>query len=127
MTISPQETLRPSVVVALVSLIPIAVGGYMLFDGMHALLLGSYYGPGIGPWGFLVSIVGISPAEMAVPLIVQGSFWLFFLAAGVYHRRWAWYGKMATAIATLWYIPFGTILSIVQVAVLVRYRNLLKI
>ena len=118
--------MRPNAVVAVVSAIPIAVGGYMLFDGMHALLLGSYYGPGIGPWGFLVSIAGIDPGAMAAPFVIQGSLWLFFLAAGVYHRRWAWYGKLATAIATLWYIPFGTILSIAQVVVLVRYRNLLR-
>src|SRR5439155_369724 len=30
------------------------------------------------------------------------------------------------SLATLWYLPFGTALSLAQVAVLVRYRRLLK-
>src|SRR2546426_578788 len=34
--------MRPRAVVATVSTIPVVVGGYMLFDGMHALLLGRY-------------------------------------------------------------------------------------
>src|SRR3989442_6337792 len=51
-TTSGSTRMRPRAVVATVSTIPVVVGGYLLFDGMHALLLGRYFGPGIGPWGF---------------------------------------------------------------------------
>jgi hypothetical protein len=118
--------MRPRAVVAVVSTIPVVVGGYMLFDGMHALLLGRYFGPGIGPWGFLVSLVGVDPASMAALFVVLGSLWLFFLVSGFYRRGWAWYGRVVIAVATLWYLPLGTVLSLVQLAVLVRYRNLLR-
>ena len=93
--------MRPRAVVATVSTIPVVVGGYMLFDGMHALLLGRYFGPGVGPWGFLVSLVGVDPASMATPFVVQGFLWLFFLVSGFYLWWWAWYGRVVTAIATL--------------------------
>jgi len=118
--------MRPRAVVAIVSTIPVVVGGYMLFDGMHALLLGRFFGPGIGPWGFLVSLVGVDPTSMAAPFVVEGSLWLFFLISGFYRRWWAWYGRVFTAIATLWYLPLGTVLTLVQVMLLVRYRKLLR-
>ena len=63
---------------------------------------------------------------MAATFVVEGSLWLFFLVSGSYRWWWAWYGRVVTAIATLWYLPFGTVLSLVQVAVLVRYRNLFR-
>ncbi len=117
--------MRPLLIAATVSAIPVIVGCYMLFDGMHALLLGQFFGPGIGPWGIIVSSVGVDPASMAAPFVIQGSLWVFFLTAGLYHQAWAWYGRMAIAIGTLWYISFGMILSVVQIGVLLRYRNLL--
>ncbi len=85
-TTSGSMKMRPRAVVVTVSTIPVVVGGYMLFDGMHALLLGRYFGPGVGPWGFLVSLVGVDPASMATPFVVQGFLWLFFLVSGFY--RW---------------------------------------
>ena len=76
--------------------------------------------------GSLVSLVGIDPASMAAPFVVQGFFWPFFLVSGLYRRWWARYGRVVTAIATLWHLPFGTALSLVQVTDLVRYKNLLR-
>src|SRR3989441_11627255 len=118
--------MRPRAVVATVSSIPVVVGGYMLCDGTHALLLGRYFGPGVGPWGFLVSLVGVDPASMATPFVVQGLLWLFFLVSGFYRWWWAWYGRVVTASATLWCLPFGTALSPAQVSGWPRSRRCVK-
>ena len=69
----------------------------------------------------LVEGVGLDPRSQAVMGIhlALGGVWLGFAAAWALRASWvAWSGVLACAIGALWYLPFGTLLSVVQIALL---------
>jgi len=51
-----------------------------------------------------------------------GILWMVFLIALLSGQRWGWYGAVATALATLWYLPLGTLLSLVYLGLLLVMR-----
>ena len=71
--------LQQMIVKILVSLIALAVGGWMIFDGIHVLSTGKYFGPDKpGPWSDLVAAVGIEPFGLGPVFITFGTLWLGF-------------------------------------------------
>ena len=89
----------------------------MLFDGLVALISGSYIAPGgqIGPWQHAVSALGVAPLStgMKMAFVVLGAAYIASAAAYAFYKpRGASY-LCAVAVLTLWYLPLGTILSMV--------------
>jgi hypothetical protein len=112
----------------ILSLIALLVGGWMIFDGVHVLTTGRYFGPEKpGPWSDLVAAVGLDPFGFGVTFIVLGFLWLLSLAAVLLRQRQAWYAALVTAILTLWYLPVGTILALLYIALLFVYRRKLRL
>ncbi len=102
-------------------------GGWLAFDGGRALIVGDYVTPSsgtfagqLGPWADLVSAVGIEPRSTLMMSIhvVGGGTWLVAMVAFVFRYEWAWWGMLGCAIAGLWYLPFGTLLSTGQIVML---------
>ena len=111
------------VVVALAVL----VGGWMAFDGGRALVVGDYVTPKsgqfagqLGPWRHAVSAVGIEPRSTAMKsvFLIYGLAWLFAILAFVLRLPAAWTVMLIAAIGSLWYLPFGTLLGLVQIVLL---------
>ncbi|MGD0347054.1 MAG: hypothetical protein ABSA85_09870 [Terracidiphilus sp.] len=98
-------------------------GGYMLFDGVHRLLAGNYFGGRLGPWAALVSAVGINPASMAPVFIVLGTLWLVGGVAFLFRARWSTGLLIAVSVISLAYLVFGTILSLIALAILLMRRK----
>ena len=102
-------------------------GGWLAFDGSHALITGDYVTPStgqyagqLGPWSKIVSAVGIEPRSTlmkAIPLAI-GAVWIAVVVCFIMRCEWAWWGMFACAIAGLWYLPFGTLMSVIQLALL---------
>ena len=102
-------------------------GAWMSFDGSRALTKGDYvtpkkgeYAGQLGPWAALVTALGIDPRSgfMKSLFVVYGVAWqvgavLFFLKVS-----WAWWFLMALAVGSLWYLPVGTLISLVQIGLL---------
>lgn len=119
-------TLRRFIVAA-----ALAVAGWMVFDGIRALLLGDYVTPAtgehagqLGPWAGLVSLVGIDPRSTAMKatFVAYGIAWLAVIAAFVAGLRRS-RGLMVTAAAgALWYLPFGTLFGLLQIGLLLLPR-----
>jgi hypothetical protein len=95
-------------------------GLFMTFDGLHALILGDYLtrttGPfagQLGPWSGLVSAVGIAPRStmMKIIFVVFGLAWLGAIAGFLRRTRRSTCTLAALAVATLWYLPVGTLMS----------------
>ncbi len=108
-------TRRKSALVALAAL----TGGWMVFDGLHVLLTGAYAGSSQpGPWTTLVALIGLNPYRIGPLFVLLGVCWLICTLAHVLGAPWGKPGAAATAIATLWYVPVGTLLSVVYLAVL---------
>ena len=104
-------------------------GAYMLFVGVRALVVGTYLTPGsgehagqLGPWARVVRAVGIPPEStgMKAAFVVLGAAWLVAAAALAFGAGWAPSLGIVLAVASLWYLVPGTVLSLlVLVALLV--------
>ena len=95
-------------------------GGYMAVDGARALVTGSYVTPRsgdhageLGPWSRLVSAVGIPPEStgMKAVFVVFGAAWLAAAAGLAAGAGWATVLGVVLAVATLWYLVPGTVIS----------------
>jgi hypothetical protein len=107
-------------------------GGWMAFDGTRALTVGDYVTPSsgayvgqLGPWNYVVRAVGIPPRSTAMKLIfvVYGLSWLTIALGLALRSTWAWRAMLIAAVATLWYLPVGTIFAIAQLAGLIWLRR----
>jgi len=102
-------------------------GGFLAFDGGHALITGDYVTPKtgqhagqLGPWSKLVTAVGIEPRSSFFKCVhlVLGVAWLVVMACFVLGMGWAWWGMLVCAVLGLWYLPWGTLLSVIQIVLL---------
>jgi len=102
-------------------------GGWLAFDGARALLVGDYVTPRsgrfagrLGPWSRLVAAVGIAPRSTLMKSIHLGlgATWLVAVAAFALGQAWAWWGLLCCALLGLWYLPFGTLLGLLQIVLL---------
>jgi hypothetical protein len=101
--------------------------GWMAYDGGRALVVGDYVTPRtgehagqLGPWAKLVRRVGVAPRStlMKSIFLVYGVTWLVVAAAFLLELKWSWWGLALLAAGALWYLPFGTLLSVIQLVVL---------
>lgn len=110
-----------------VAVFVVVCGGYMAFDGAHYLLTGDYVTPAegphagqLGPWAAVVEAVGLVPRSGFVAGLFVGYGLLYlaslaaFLRGGPGSRR----GLMVLAALGLWYLPFGTLLNLLVLALL---------
>ena len=96
-------------------------GGYMLFDGVRAFVVGSYLTPGsgehagqLGPWARIVRAVGIPPESTAMKtaFVVLGTAFLVASVAWALGAGWARWLALVLAVGTLWYLVPGTVISV---------------
>ncbi len=104
-------------------LLSLANGAWMLLDGTHVLLKGKYIGPEKpGPWSSLVTALGIDPFKIGPLFLTLGIFWILFAVAQASGQGFAWWMGFLVAVATLWYIPVGTIVSIIVLSLLILIK-----
>jgi len=117
--------------IALVAL-GLVEGAWMTLDGARALTLGDYVTPSsgahagqLGPWKYVVSAVGIPPRSTAMKVIfvVYGLSWLVIALGLALRAGWALPAMLVAALATLWYLPVGTIFGIIQLVGLIWLRR----
>lgn len=111
----------------IVALLAFVEGGWLAFDGGHALVTGDYVTPSsgtyagkFGPWSKLVLAVGLEPRSTSMKAIhlALGTIWIAMIICFVLRLPWAWTAMLVCAITGLWYLPFGTLLSIIQIVLL---------
>lgn len=89
-------------------------GGWMIFDGLHVIKNGKYFGPEKpGPWSRLPEMLGIDPFKIGPFFLVTGFLWL--MAIGLLFVEPASYKQiiLVPCVLTLWYIPVGTVISVI--------------
>ncbi len=102
-------------------------GGYMLFDGVRALIVGDYvtpkggpYAGQLGPWARLVGAIGLEPRSTIMKSIFvgYGAVWLLIVVAFAAALPWAWLAMLIAAVGSLWYLIPGTVISVVVIGLL---------
>lgn len=102
-------------------------GGWMVFDGGRALVGGDYvtpqsgeYAGQLGPWARGVSAVGIEPRSslMKTIFVVYGLGFLVATGAFLEGISSAWWAILILAGLGLWYDPFGTLINVLVIIVL---------
>jgi hypothetical protein len=111
-------------------------GGWLMFDGGRALITGDYVTPTsgpragqLGPWSRIVSAVGLEPRGTFIKCLhpCLGMAWLIGLVAFAMRPASGWWFFLCCAVATLWYLPIGTFVSLIVLALLLtpQLRSLL--
>lgn len=113
----------------IVAVLAFAVAGWFVTDGTIAMVTGDYVTPGSGeyagqlaPWSKLVASAGIEPRSTLMKLIfvVYGALWLIVIALFLLGRDYARRLMLIAAIGSLWYIPFGAVLGVIQITLLLK-------
>lgn len=108
----------------LVCLLSAVIGGWFIFDGCHVLITGRYIGPPQpGPWSQVVRIVGVDPFALGIPFVILGVIWLLACVAVFFHLKWGRTLAAAIALASLWYAPVGTAVSLIVIATLLTAKK----
>jgi hypothetical protein len=95
-------------------------GLWMLIDGIYVTANGKYIGPEkLGPWASLISLTGVDVFKLGPAFILFGLAWLVFAGTLFSDSTWARTFGVVLSIATLWYLPFGTLISLVVLAALI--------
>ncbi len=111
----------------IVVVIALLESGWLTFDGVHAFVTGDYvtpksgdYAGELGPWSKVVSAIGVDPrsALMKSIHVGLGAVWLAIIIGFVLRWPWSWFGMVACAVLGLWYLPVGTLLGVIQIAIL---------
>jgi hypothetical protein len=99
----------------------------MTFDGARALIVGDYvtaksgpYAGQLGIWSRLVAAIGIDPRStyMKAAFLLLGLATLLAVAALVSRASWGRTASALTAVAAIWFAPFGTVTAVVQLLLL---------
>jgi hypothetical protein len=112
----------------LISALAFLNGGFMLIDGIYVLLKGKYIGSEKpGPWARLFYIFDINVFKLGPLFILFGIVWLTWIYALWTNRDWAYSFGILISILTLWYLPVGTIFSIIVLFVLFTAKEKLNL
>jgi hypothetical protein len=107
------------------------VAGFFIVDGTVALSKGDYitpksgeYAGQLGPWSKVVSAFGIEPRSnlMKSIFVIYGLLWTIVIVSYLLKISWAPTAMIIFAIGSLWYLPFGTLLGIIQIILLIIAR-----
>ncbi|MEB2777434.1 hypothetical protein SYJ56_19120 [Algoriphagus sp. D3-2-R+10] len=108
----------------LITILGLLNGGFMLLDGVFVTLKGKYIGPEKpGPWAEPFYKLNIDVFKLGWVFILFGILWLTWLFGLWTNKEWTYVYGLAISILTLWYLPVGTIFSIIIIAVLIFARH----
>src|SRR5829696_4066623 len=95
-------------------------GLWMLIDGIYVMANRKYIGPEKpGPWASVISWTGVDVFKLGPLFVLFGIAWLVFVGAIFNDAPWAKSFGIALSVLTLWYLPFGTLISIVVLIAMV--------
>lgn len=96
----------------------------MLIDGVYVLINGKYIGPEKpGPWASVFSITGIDVFQLGPMFVGFGIVWLILVFGLFSNLSWAYGFGIVVAALTLWYLPFGTIISLIVLIALIFFKD----
>jgi uncharacterized membrane protein (DUF2068 family) len=99
-------------------------GGYMLLDGIFVVFKGKFMGPEKpGPWANLFYKFGIDVFKLGPLFIVFGCLWLIWVYGLWTNQSWSNVYGLVMSLLTLWYLPIGSLFSIIIMATLLLAKQ----
>ena len=96
----------------------------MLGDGIYVLGHGKYIGPDTpGLWASLFKSAKINVFHLGPLFICFGIGWLLYVISIFTNARWSKQAGIFMSVLTLWYLPFGTICSLIILVILLSSRK----
>lgn len=97
-------------------------GLWMMIDGIFVIANGKYIGPEKpGPWSSLFAAIGIDVFKLGPMFVLFGIAWLVFVGAFIGDAASARMFGVVLAALTLWYLPVGTLFSLIIVGTLLIF------
>ena len=115
-----------------VAALALFLASWFVYDGMHALIAGDYVTPSsgpyagqLGPWSKLVQAIGIEPRSTLMKCIHVGLGvgQLTLIGCFIKGVRWGKTGMLVAGATSLWYLPFGTLLGVLQIGLLLTLQT----
>lgn len=109
--------------------------GFMNFDGSRGLIVGDYVRPEtgehagqLGPWAEVVKQVGIDPESntMKTIFLIWGTIGLIIAVSLAMNVKNASTYLLALSVLSLWYLVPGTVLSVLQIILLLILKRIGK-
>jgi hypothetical protein len=108
----------------LITILALLNGGYMLLDGIYVMMKRKYIGPARpGPWANLFEYMNINVFKLGPLFIAFGLVWLIWLYSFWTNQSWSYLLGIVISILTLWYLPFGTLFSLIILGFLIFGRR----
>ena len=108
----------------LVTILGLLNGCYMLIDGIYVMIKGKYIGPeNPGPWAELFYKLDVDVFRLGPLFMAFGLLWLVWLISLWTHQSWSHLFGIIISILTLWYLPAGTLFSIIILLVLIFAKH----
>ena len=108
----------------LITILAILTGGYMLLDGIYVMLKGKYIGPPKpGPWANIFYKFGVDVFKLGPLFIVYGVLWMIWIYGLWTQQSWAFMFGVVVSVLTLWYLPAGTLFSVIILLMLIFGRS----
>jgi hypothetical protein len=108
----------------LITILAFLNGGYMLLDGLYVMMKGKYIGPEKpGPWASIFEKFGVDVFKLGPLFIIFGVLWLVWLYGLWTSQSWAHTFGIVVCILTLWYLPVGTLFSLIILLALIFARQ----
>lgn len=86
----------------------------MLIDGIYVLVKGKYIGPEKpGPWAGIFEKFDVNVFKLGPLFIVFGLMWLFWLYGLWTNQSWSYLFGIVISVLTFWYLPVGTLFSLI--------------
>lgn len=100
----------------------------MLLDGIYVMLKGKYIGPEKpGPWANLFYKLGIDVFKLGPLFIIFGLLWFTWLYSLWAHQSWGYLFGLILSVFTLWYLPLGTLFSVIIFVILLTAKSKLQL
>ncbi|MBN9298861.1 MAG: hypothetical protein J0I41_17815 [Filimonas sp.] len=94
-------------------------GGYMLADGLVVLTKGKFIGPEKpGPWAAIFNRFGVNVFALGPLFIIYGILWLGLSYLFLSGQPLAYSLGLFLSFFTLWYLPVGTLFSLIIILLL---------
>ena len=108
----------------LITILGLLNGVYMLIDGIYVMLKGKYIGPERpGPWASLFEKMDVNVFKLGPLFVIFGILWLIWLYGLWTNQSWMITFGIILSILTLWYLPVGTIISIIILLILIFAKS----